>query len=48
MKKVLIYSPQGVACVVECDTKQEFNNLFRDGWIGDGTPWEKLSEVDYD
>lgn len=46
MKKVLIYSPQGTAYVTECDTEQEFDNLFRNGWVGDGTPWEKLPEVD--
>ncbi|MCG0628374.1 hypothetical protein IMAU80174_03024 [Lactiplantibacillus plantarum] len=44
MKKVLIYSPQGTPYFVECDTEQEFNNLFRNGWVGDGTPWKELPE----
>lgn len=46
MKKVLIYSPQGTPYFVKCDTEQEFNNLFRNGWVGDGTPWKELPEVE--
>lgn len=46
MKKVTVWSPEGVAHFVEVETKSEFNNLFRDGWVGNGTPWEELPNVE--
>ena len=46
MKRVVIYSPSGISYTVDCEDKDEFNNLFRDDWIGDGTPWEELPEAD--
>lgn len=46
MKRVVIYSPSGIPYIVDCEDKDEFNNLFRDGWVGDGTPWEELPEAD--
>lgn len=46
MKKAVIYSPDGVPYIVECETKEEFQNQFGNGWVGDGTPWEELPDAD--